>query len=692
MKQMQIKWSVLRPAILLTVFICLIYSNTLNSPWQLDDFHNIVDNSAVHMTSLDGSSIKTSWYAAPNKESLQRPVSYFTFALNWYFGQDNVTGYHLVNIAIHILTACFLFATILLLFQTPNLKGRDSESIYFVALLAAVLWASHPIQIQAVTYIVQRMASLAALFYILGIFCYLKARLAASGKDKRVFFELCITAFLLAVGSKSNAIMLPIFLLLIEFTFFRDLTQKRIQKQAGAILIGAAILVAAAGFFLFLEGNPGRIFAGYENRSFTLPQRLLTQPGIVLFYLSQIFYPLPSRFSIAHDFPVATSLIAPWYTLPAILLILGLIAFALLRIRKNPVLSFAVLFFFGSHVIESTIIPLELIFEHRNYLSSLFLFIPIAIGIKKGLDYCCTASRLAFYVLVLAVCAAVIGLGSSTYARNSDWRSAKVLWENAMGKAPGSARPLLSLGRGYYEPTGQIDKAIELYEKALSLEGKTKRFKYFSYSFLARVYYSDLGDYEKAVYYSEKAIEILPDKFEINLLLCKSLAKIGRNDEATAHLENVIDRLSDSVRDLYAKGFLLLGMKKPKKALAFFRQGLEASAPTDQWQFLREIGLCHTQMNQYDKGYMFLKRARQLHPGDADLLLALADNRIRAGKPDSAGKWMKRYINAVGAENIYLELNRIAADPLGIPFSHEKTALLAAELLRARGENIIKEP
>lgn len=683
MKQPQGQIPILKPAVLLIILVCLIYSNSLNCSWHLDDYHNIPENSAIQITKLDASAIKNSFYAAPNKENLARPIAFLTFALNWYFGENDPAGYRVVNIAVHVLSALFLFFSVFLLFQTPNLKGWNQNSIYFIALLTAALWAIHPIQIQAVTYIVQRMASMAALFYIIGIFCYVKARLSVSKCIRVLFFGFCGLSFLLGIGSKHNAILLPISIVLLEFTFFRDLAQKKTQKVAASILISGAILVAVTGIFLFMDGNLGGLFKGYENRTFTLYQRLLTQPSIVLFYLSQIFYPIVSRFSIAHEFTVSSSLFTPWYTLPAILLILAMIVFALLRIRKNPVLSFAILFFFGNHVIESSIIPLEMVFEHRNYLPTLFLFFPIAIGIKKALDYYRPVQKSMFCFLVIAVCGVMISLGTSTYVRNWDWRSEKSIWEDAMEKAPSLARPAQNLAWGHYQPTGQTEKAITLYEKALDLHDDKKGFKYYSYNNLAGIYFSK-GDYKKAGKYAAKALEIQPGKVGLNMMFCNSLAMLDHYDAALEYVNNLIEEFPNTKKYLYFKGFLLLKRAKPEKALELFRQCLQVSS--DNSRYLREIGLCFTKMGYYDRGYWFLKRAQEVNPYEIGILLGLANNRIRKEKHSEADQWIKSLIRVTGVSNIEQKLMQIAEDPMGIPFSHKKVALFVSKHLKDRAE------
>ena len=348
------------------------------------------NNPRLKIENLQPQSIIQTFYASfdrglYSKSQIYRPVVCLTFALNWYFGQDNPFGYHLVNIAVHFITAFLLFLTILILFQSPNLRRKYKGSEYFIALLATVLWAINPIQTQAVTYIVQRMASMAAMFYIAGIFFYVKARLDDSRSARILFFLGCCLAFILALGSKENAVLLPISLILVEFIFFRDLSRPHTRRAFFAIIAGGVIFIGVVGALLFINGNPLGVL-NYSHRPFTPLERLLTEPRIVVFYLSQIFYPAATRLSIEHDIPISTSIMHPWSTIPCLIAVLLLIGIGLWQMRKRPVLSFAILFFFLNHAVESTIIGLELAFEHRNYLPSLFLFFPVAMGIKWLLE------------------------------------------------------------------------------------------------------------------------------------------------------------------------------------------------------------------------------------------------------------------------------------------------------------------
>jgi tetratricopeptide (TPR) repeat protein len=684
MNDFQSKLPHVTPILLLVVLIGLIYSNTLESPWFLDDYYNITQNPNVHLTRLNPENISKALYAAPTQEKLYRPVSYLTFALNWYFGKDDVWGYHLVNIVIHMLAVSFLFFTLILLFQTRPLKCCDPNTVYFVALLSSAMWAIHPIQIQAVTYIVQRMASLAALFYMLAIFAFLKGRISSSFLSRLVLFSICCMCYLLGIGAKNNAILLPMSLLLIEFIFFRDLAQRSTQVRALIAILAGAVLIVAVGFFLFLKDNVNPLLMGYELRPFTMMERLLTQPRVLLFYLSQIFYPTADRFSITHDFNLSTSLLAPWTTLPSILLILMLIALAVWRTKKNPLFSFAVLFFFGNHVIESSILPLEMVFEHRNYLPTFFLFVPISFGVKKLIDYYQSSNKWMYYFLSVSICAGIVGVGSSAYIRNLDWLSEKNLWQDAMRKAPKSARPLQSFAWGYYMKTGQTDKAIELFLKALDLQCNTTECGVFSYNNLASIYFYQLHDYQNAAKYFHKISESVAKNEKTELLLAQSYIRLGRFDQATNLLETLIAKNPTNHEAVYLKGIISLKQASYSNAYQQFRKCIRMES--GNWRYFREIGVCLTHMGYFERGNWFLRQARQFFHNDIITLLKLADNRCRAGRIDQADEWIERLLEKTDLNVLERKFQGLRENDAWTPLSRETTFLIS-EKIKTRVEH-----
>jgi hypothetical protein len=293
--------------VLLLFLIFTAYANTWTSSWHFDDYPNIVENSRLHITDLKLKSLYETFFASPDaSKSLHRPTANLTFALNWYLSQDTVTGYHLANITIHFLTALTLFFVILNLYRSPKLNCKQQADTYLIAFLTAVLWALNPIQTQAVTYIVQRMASLAAMFYILGIYFYVNGRNSRQSLRQVYFYTGCFVSYMLATGSKENAVLMPLSLLLVETAFFQNLSLPQTRKRIYQTAAGVCLTVFLMGILLFMRGEPLSFLKSYGGRSFSLLERLLTEPRILVYYLTQIFYPMPHRLSIEHDFGIST--------------------------------------------------------------------------------------------------------------------------------------------------------------------------------------------------------------------------------------------------------------------------------------------------------------------------------------------------------------------------------------------------
>ena len=383
-------WAVafFRPVFFFAILVAVPYLNSFQASWHFDDYCNIVSNERLHIDNVHPETLSKAFFAKPwgGGDRLYRPLPMLTFAINWYLGKERTFGYHLVNLGFHVLTALMLFLTILRLYETPKLKGTENDSVFFTAILAASLWALNPIQVQAVTYIVQRMAVMAAFFYTAGIFFYIGARNPDIKKKQFSNYLFSAICFAAAVASKENAVSFPLSIFLVEIIFFQDLEQPKTRRIVFAGLAAMAVASAISGILLFFGGDALGMLRGYGPRSFSLLERVLAQPRVLILYLSQIFYPIPDRLSFVHDIELSTSLIHPWTTLPSILAVIGLLLLGAKVSKKMPFAGFAILFFFAAHAVESTILPLEIVFEHRNYLASLFLFVPVASALHAGIS------------------------------------------------------------------------------------------------------------------------------------------------------------------------------------------------------------------------------------------------------------------------------------------------------------------
>lgn len=621
--------------LLIAVICLLIYSNTWNAAWHMDDFPNIVNNPLLHIREISVASLLKATNLFQDQNALYsgisyRPFSYLTFALNWYVGGAQVWGYHLINIGIHILCGIGLYFFLLTLFQTPALSGRFQGMENDIALLSAVLWAIHPIQTQAVTYIVQRMCLLATLFYIAGMWCYVKARMNVKRRGQIILYSGCALCLLFGMGAKENAVLLPLSLGLIEIIFFQSFSLRRHWKKC-LLAAGIAAVLTLAMSLIFadiIRLDPMTFIQKLAAvRPFTVTQRLLTEPRIVVGYLVQIFFPLLRSFSIEHPVVVSTSLLHPVTTLLSLLAIAGLILMALYRLRTAPILSFAILFYFVNQLMESSIIPLELVFEHRNYLPSLFIFFPVAAGIVWGIGYYRRNHRPVMMVTSIALTTLfMIVFGATTYLRNAVWTSEKTLWEDTLLKNPESARGYAGLAY-YYGTTGQYDAALWINKVSLSKQWARHTFPSITLYNMAKIY-TYKHDYEKALSLYDQSLSIDPSYLLAMYSKAELLATLGRWQEAEKLAHVLVSKKVIPWDDLNLMGYILLKQHQPEKALGYLRRA-DLISPQNP-KIYTNIGVSMTLLKQYRRADWFLIQASQMVPGDIVPLLALVVNHIQS--------------------------------------------------------------
>ena len=660
-----------RPKSLAVIFIslCLIlvYSNSFHSSWQFDDFQNIINNPKVTISDLSPESLSNAMHAAfrggrYDSDRPYRPLPMLSFALNYYLGGDQVLGYHIVNLAIHILTALVLFFFIRLIFSTPALKGTSRKTAYNTALLASLCWAIHPIQIQAVTYIVQRMASMAALFYILGMLSFIKARLPGRGGGRLLYALGVPVCFVLSMGCKQNAATFPLAIGMVELIFFVvPVTRGRALAKKLVIIATVSVFILGIAAVLLLQGKGGGLFDTYELRSFTLWERVLTEFRILCMYLYQIVYPSVSQYSIDHEIMLSTDLFHPWTTLTAVGFISFLVAWGIAGIGKRPLVSFALLFFFLNHGIESGIIPLELVFEHRNYLPSFFLFLPIGFIVVKYLQQLVDSGKKTMIFWVgLGLSLFVFMLGMATYTRNFDWQTQKSLWESAMAKAPGNARPYQNLANGYYQKAGYFDEAIDLYEKSIDLKDSKPQFSRLVSYFGLSTTYKLKGDWEKALYYGRLAVDAVPTDAAVKNYII-ALVELGRIDDAVQIFE---DNFSDmnTAQYLNMKAQLLIKLGRMTQA---YKASLAAihSGGFGGITFSRFAYAC-MYLKKYEKADAYFNKSLSLFfkRDQISLHLARIENAARAGFSKRKQGYIKALVNKFTGKEIGDFISRLRTE------------------------------
>jgi tetratricopeptide (TPR) repeat protein len=458
---------------LIAVLGVLAYSNTLQVPFQWDEDIFIKGSPVVK---------DLGYFVDPERAKglelhgalRSRYIGYLTFALNYSIGGLDVTGYHLFNIAVHILNALLVYALVLCTFQTPFLRGGVLYArAYPIALLSSLLFVSHPIQTEAVTYIFQRLASLAAFFSLLSLLAYVRSRQSASRASAIGFYAVSVVSAVLAMKTKENAFTLPLVIVLFEFLFFTGRFQRRALALLPLLLTLAIIPLTLAG----TDKPVGDVISdivpatrGYDGLSRGV--YLITEFRVIVTYLRLLALPIDQNFD--YDYPVFRSFSDP-QVLSSFLLLLSIALLALYLLRRSrtgerdaAVVAFGIFWFFITLSVESSIVPIPmLINEYRLYLPSVGAFLAFSTGAFLLLET--LRSRRARSITRVALFTLPFVLSIATYQRNALWETRVSLWEDVVRKSPSLVYPRNNLGIAYVQ-AGRVDEAVRQFQAALAIK------------------------------------------------------------------------------------------------------------------------------------------------------------------------------------------------------------------------------
>lgn len=427
----------------------LAYWPSLHGGYVFDDYPNIVANKAVHLQSFDWESLREAALASPSPV-LIRPLAMLSFALDWYVGGGNPFVMKGVNLAIHLLNGLLLFALLRRLVR--HAYARDGlarpETRFYADILALAItsaWLLAPINFTAVGYIVQRMESLCQTFVLAGLWGYVAARerMLAQGRGFIAAVVAVVAGTAIGALAKESAVLLPLYALIVEYALFGFATLSRPRDRRLQVFYVAVLAIpsAIAAFWALTQAlQPG----AWANRPFTLSERLLTEPRILLDYVRWSLLPMPGALALYHDqIPVSTGLLDPKTTLPSIVcLFAAACAVPLLR-NKRPLAAIGIGWFLGAHLLTGTIIPLELVFEHRNYFASVGLYLLVFSLLLPRVDA-------PFGIARSCACAALVILFSTvTSIRALDWSSPVAFVLSEADKNPESPRTAYEVGRTY---------------------------------------------------------------------------------------------------------------------------------------------------------------------------------------------------------------------------------------------------
>lgn len=441
-------------------FTTLVYAAGLHGPFLFDDTPNLRPLADW----LDG---RTGWQEAlfGNRSGMfGRPLSMLSFVANALLFGMSPFWFKLGNLVIHLVCGSLIYSLMQRLLQRDV---RLQPHATAVALAISAIWLLHPMQVSTVLYVVQRMAQLSTLFMLLALLAFIQGRLALEGQQLRKglawLFIAMPAATLAAMLCKENGALAPLLCLVLELGYFRPATGVSRPRPVWiffVLTLALPALAASAWFVAF----PETILAGYEGRSFTLGERLLSQPRALFGYISALLLPRgPALGLYSDDFAISTSILQPISTLIALFGLGALIAIAAAFRKRAPVVFTGIAFFLCGHAMESSLIPLEMYFEHRNYLPSAGIFLALVGGttlLTTSLSN--VATRPVRRLLRAGVLGLLVMLGIATAARSWVWQSWTTIVQQGALEHPRSVRAQLDYA-GIVWRQGKIAEASAIF-------------------------------------------------------------------------------------------------------------------------------------------------------------------------------------------------------------------------------------
>jgi len=568
--------------LLIALLGILVYAKTFRAPFEFDDIFTIVNNPEITSFSnlLDG----------PYNS---RIVGLLSFALNYRLNGLNVWGYHVFNLTVHISSALLVFWFVILAFRTPFFQKdlmeapRYKSGPVIIALFSGLLFVVHPIQTQAVTYTVQRFASLATLFYLLSLVLYVSWRLKEKGSV--LLYLGAIAAAILAMSTKEMTVTLPVIILLFEGAFFAGNIKRRLINLLPFFL---TMLIVPLG----LKASNVAMLSAEGDTPIPAPgDYLFTEFRVIVTYLRLLLFPAGQN--LDYDYPVYHSFTDPNVFLSLFFLLAiagtGIFIFHLSREKSDlaflRLAAFGIFWFFITLSVESSVIPIaDVIFEHRLYLPSIGFIIAVVTG-----GYVATAAietkipwigKAAIPVLSIVV----LMMAGATYARNSVWGDEVTLWSDVVKKSPAKDRPHFNLGTLYLQ-RGDTSRAAKEFEADINIRPDyaaahlglgdsyllARDYTRAAAEFLLAVRYdpdlarahNHLGlaylnnsETSKAIAEFERAISLNPDYAEAHLYLGAAYMTLRDNNRAYAEFEEALrinpdfQEAKDNIRRLQSRG------------------------------------------------------------------------------------------------------------------------------------------
>jgi Flp pilus assembly protein TadD len=520
-------WACIAAVVCLAIWA---YLPALDAPFIFDDEQNIIDSPAIRWTEISWENLGSLLDAS---QLQSRPVANLSFALDYLYSGLEPRGFHRTNVLIHLAVGAALFWLCLLYVRVTHHSREPANPVLAAALFALVatgIFLLHPLNTQAVTYVVQRMASLATLFTLLAFASYLMARYRLT-RGSRWWYLGMLVFWLLGLGAKEIAVLFVPVVILYEICFFRSEWQSKIERALGGtwspswtvvIVVGCGALVGVTTALIMASSDTIGLTADFPNRDYNGIERMMTQARVQVFHLSQLIWPAPARLNLDHDFSVSRGLLDPWTTLPAILLCILLVAAAVHLAARHPRYGFPFVAYAVFHMIEAGPVGLDIIYEHRMYL-------PATMLVMGGAVLLADAGPRARYFLMPSIVLLSLVFAFWTHERNIIWADPIGFHGDMAKKSPNLARAQHNFALALHE-AGRNEEALPIIERAIELDPTEWRLRRLLGSILL-----DLGRVSPAVEAYRSAVALEPGNVRSAFGLGAALEASGDEEEAFGH-------------------------------------------------------------------------------------------------------------------------------------------------------------
>ncbi len=578
----------------------LAYCNAFSGPFIIDDKASILENPNIRR-------LWPVWRAAspPDSTVARRPIVSLSLAINYAVSGLDVWSYHAFNLTVHVLAALVLFGIVRRALVGDAFRNHYAGEASWLAMALALVWMLHPLQTEAVTYLIQRTELLMGLFFLLTLYCVIRG---AAAVRPAWWFAAAVASCALGMGSKEVMVSAPPIVLLYDRVFLSRSLRDSLWKRPGLYAGVAATWLVLAGL---VWANPQSRSVGLGFRDLTPWDYAKTQCGVILHYLRLSFWPHPLVIDYT-GWPVARTAAM---VLPSATVVLALLAATLWALHRRPSLGFLGAWFFLILAPTSSFLPIvtEIAAERRMYLPLAAVVAVIVIGaheaLKVGLRRLTSRTHWHTYIEAGVLVAALAALCSATLQRNEDYRSEIAILTDLATKRPQNVRAHYNLGL-VLDQGGQTSEAIREFSEAVRLnprfapaqlnlavalakqrqvtEAIARSFEYLrinpndvdAHTNLG-VFLASQGRFEEAISHYSEALRTTPSHPNAHMNLGNALRDQGKLDEAVAHYSEALRAKPNDDRTHYYLGAVLAKQGRIGEATRHFEAALKVN-PSSQ--------------------------------------------------------------------------------------------------------------